>query len=267
MREATLANLITNKKIIIVGPSPHLTGKNMGSFIDSFDVVVRINELGISKDYFIDYGSRTDVAFLSLSEQSLRVYKKMLSEVYTNELKIIVHPRDEYNINPYSEESFKTRNTREIYDDIGLSVDYFHISHPSFFERCNLFGVYPTTGALAIQEILNYDFKSLYICGFSFYTTKNKWNEGKKNYMKVYSSSISEHNIRKPGHDINKEVQGLKKLISENNRNIFGDILFERIILSKSNIYFKIKQFLNYYVNIDNFKNLLKLAIRKLKLK
>ena len=30
----------------------------------------------------------------------------------TNELKIIVHPRDEYNINPYSEESFKTRNTK-----------------------------------------------------------------------------------------------------------------------------------------------------------
>ena len=50
----------------------------MGSFIDSFDVVSDC-ELGISKDYFIDYGSRTNVAFLSLSEQSLRVYKKMLS--------------------------------------------------------------------------------------------------------------------------------------------------------------------------------------------
>ena len=30
--------------------------------------------------------------------------------------------------------------TEEIYNDIGISVDYFHISNPSFSERCNLFG-------------------------------------------------------------------------------------------------------------------------------
>ena len=76
-----LENLIPNKTTIIVGPSPHLKGKNMGNFIDSFDLVVRINELGIRKEYFTDYGSRTDVAFLSLTEESLRVYKKMLEKV------------------------------------------------------------------------------------------------------------------------------------------------------------------------------------------
>ena len=43
-----LANLISNKKTVIVGPSPHLKGQSMGNFIDSFDLVVRINELRIS---------------------------------------------------------------------------------------------------------------------------------------------------------------------------------------------------------------------------
>jgi hypothetical protein len=62
----------------------------MGNFIDSFDLVVRINELGISKEYFADYGSRTDVAFLTLSEQSLKVYKKMLEKVNISDLKIVV---------------------------------------------------------------------------------------------------------------------------------------------------------------------------------
>ncbi len=267
MSKTILENLIPNKTTIIVGPSPHLKGKNMGNFIDSFDLVVRINELGIRKEYFTDYGSRTDVAFLSLTEESLRVYKKMLEKVNINDLKIVVHPRDEHNINPYNKESFKTRNTEEIYNDIGISVDYFHISNPSFSERCNLFGIYPTTGALAIQEILNYDFKSLYICGFSFYTTKNKWNEGKKEFMKVYSRNIVEHNIRKPGHDINNEVLSLKKIISKNiDKSISGDQLFKKIILSKSNTYFKTKQFFNYYINIDYFKNILKLTLRKLKL-
>ena len=267
MSKTMLANLISNKKTVIVGPSPHLKGQSMGNFIDSFDLVVRINELGISKEYYADYGSRTDIAFLTLSEQSLKVYKNMLEKVNINGLKIVVHPRDKYNINPYSARSIKTRNTKEIYDELGISVDYLHISQPSFSDCCNLFGIYPTTGALAIQEILNYDFESLYICGFSFYTTKYKWNEGKKNFMKVYSDNISEHNIRKPGHDINNEVLGLKKLIAENiNRNISGDNLFKKIIFSKSNVYFKTKQFFNYYINIDNFKNILKLTIRKLKL-
>jgi hypothetical protein len=62
----------------------------MGNFIDSFDLVVRINELGIRKEYFADYGSRTDVAFLTLSEQSLKVYKKMLEKVNISDLKIVV---------------------------------------------------------------------------------------------------------------------------------------------------------------------------------
>ena len=37
----------------------------MGSFIDSFDVVVELMNWNY-KDYFIDYGSRTNVAFITI---------------------------------------------------------------------------------------------------------------------------------------------------------------------------------------------------------
>ncbi len=261
-----LKKLIDGNRVALIGPSPHLKNSNNGSFIDSFDTVIRINELGVSESLIDDYGSKTNVAFLTLTEQSVPVYKEMIKKLDLNSLNLIVHPRDKLNFNPY-EKTYSKKSSFEYFNELNLNIDLFQIEKPSFEERCEYFSCFPTTGALAIQEILNYDFESLYICGFSFYTTKYKWNEGRKNFMKAYSGNISEHNIRKPGHDINNEVLSLKKLIAENiNRNISGDNLFKKIIFSKSNVYFKTKQFFNYNINIDNFKNILKLTLRKLKL-
>ena len=56
-------NLFNNKRVALVGPSPHILGKNLGKFIDSFDTVVRVNEIGVINNLYKDYGSRTDVAF------------------------------------------------------------------------------------------------------------------------------------------------------------------------------------------------------------
>ena len=47
-----LKDYFENKRVIVVGPSPHLVGKNYGEFIDSFDLVVRINELGVISVFF-----------------------------------------------------------------------------------------------------------------------------------------------------------------------------------------------------------------------
>lgn len=57
---------LKGKRVAIVGPSPWLNDKKMGSYIDAFDVVVRINQgiylPSVSKE---DYGSRTDIIYLS----------------------------------------------------------------------------------------------------------------------------------------------------------------------------------------------------------
>ena len=47
----------------------------MGNFLDSFDLIVRVNEIGINSNLYKDYGSRTDIA-LTLTEQSKEVYKR-----------------------------------------------------------------------------------------------------------------------------------------------------------------------------------------------
>lgn len=259
-----LNSYFNNKKVVFVGPSPHLVGKNMGQFIDSFDTVVRINELGVVSEMAKDYGSRTDIAFLTLTNESLPRYMKMKEEIDTSTLKLIVHPRDEYNINPINPVK-KSKNILNYFKELNLDVDFFHISTPSFQERCSLFGCFPSTGSLSILEVLNYDFKQLYICGFSFYTTKFRYSPKGMEYYRVPKQNQHKHNFRKSGHETKTEVNVLKELIKIHN-NIDGDNFFRKIILSKSSLYYEVRRFIIYKINIDNFKNIIKKVIKKVRL-
>ena len=56
---------ISGKSVIIVGPAPTIAGQGLGSWIDSHDVVVRINS-GVPHGQDADYGSRTDVIYHTL---------------------------------------------------------------------------------------------------------------------------------------------------------------------------------------------------------
>jgi hypothetical protein len=58
-----LRKIVEGKRVIYVGPSPTLKGRGMGEFIDSFDVVVRSNNMyKVPEELWVDYGKRCDVA-------------------------------------------------------------------------------------------------------------------------------------------------------------------------------------------------------------
>ena len=67
-----------------MGPSPHLNGKSMGKFFDSFDYIIRINEV-VPNFLSEDYGSRNDIVFLSIPNNSIELYKNTF-EIYKNEV-------------------------------------------------------------------------------------------------------------------------------------------------------------------------------------
>jgi uncharacterized Rossmann fold enzyme len=57
---------ISGKSVILVGPSPNLEGKKMGSFIDNHDVVIRFNGgASLCGSNVLDYGMKTDVLYLN----------------------------------------------------------------------------------------------------------------------------------------------------------------------------------------------------------
>lgn len=251
---------LDNKRVVLVGPSPHLINKGMGKFIDSFDSVVRVNELGVSQKYFCDYGSRTDISFLSISEQSISFYREMLKRINIENLKLIVSPRDKFNFNPLDNSS--TEEVKTYYKQLNIDVPFYQTDKPSFKEKYELFGCNPSTGALTIYELLNSNIKELYVCGFSFYLTKYRYQPERMELWKVPKQNQHGHNIRISGHDMRKEIVFLKKEVHKFNQ-ISGDNYFKKILLPKNNLYYEVKRFVNYKLNLDFIKNLIKIFLSK----
>lgn len=60
-------DLLNDKTVALVGPAPTLINSNFGNFIDSFDVVCRVN-LGfyVPPEIRKDYGERCDLLIIEL---------------------------------------------------------------------------------------------------------------------------------------------------------------------------------------------------------
>ena len=84
-----LSKFLENKTIAYVGPSPHLKGLNMGKYIDSHDIVVRINQAyHVPENEQADYGKRTDILINCLNVNKRMALKK--NPDFTNSLKFII---------------------------------------------------------------------------------------------------------------------------------------------------------------------------------
>ena len=79
---------------------------------------------------------------------------------------------------------------------------------------------------------------------------------------KVPKQNQHGHNIRISGHDTRKEIVFLKKEVHKFNQ-ISGDNYFKKILLPKNNLYYEAKRFVNYKLNLNFVKNLIKITLSK----
>jgi hypothetical protein len=256
--------MVKNKRVAVVGPSPHIIGEKLGSHIDSFDIVIRINEFGLSSQLYEDYGSKTDIIFLALHENSSNIYKEMIRKYDLSTLNLAVCVHHEFNLQPYTVRE-KSLSIFEYYQDLKLDTKFEHLGDEKFFKRCKTFNCYPSTGSAAVYELLECGVKELYVTGVSFYTTKFQYNEEKSKIWKQFGPS-NQNILRASGHNTKKEVAFLRSHCKKNKKiKINGDKVFEKIILSKINWYYPTKSFFSKYINLDYFKNAIKLLLRWLK--
>jgi len=259
-----LKDLVKNKKVALVGPSPHILGKKQGSFIDSFDIVIRVNEFGIPSSLYEDYGSKTNIIFVALHENSNSIFKEMIKKNDLSTLKFVLCISHEYNLQPNSERE-RSLSVFKYYKDLNLDIKFVHLGNEQFFERCKKFDSFPSTGSSVIYELVKSEVKELYVTGMSFYTTKFQYNDEKSEIWKKFGPK-NQNILRASGHDTKKEVHFLRSYSKKNkNTKLNGDKVFKRIILSRINWYYPIKAFFIHYINLDYFKNSLKLLLRWLK--
>jgi len=162
-----LQKMFKGKTVAIVGGGPSSLKNNVG-FIDSHDVVVRVNNYKL----FPATGKRTDV-FYSYFGGAI---KKSANELNRDGVSLCICKCPDAK---FMESDWHTRNNKQI----GVDFRYIYLrrqnwwftktyvpSIEEFLETFDLLDKHiPTTGFSAIYEVLKHDPKKVYITGFDFF--------------------------------------------------------------------------------------------------
>ena len=163
-------NYLSGKKVVLVGPAEYLTKLNTGKYIDSFDVVVRINRgIEVIDKYFDSIGSRTDILYNCLIKSPDNGGDIKVKEYKKNKIKWIATTP-----NPYFNEDSKPNELHKMvswFTVFKLKWNFnFHIMDQKKYSLINKkVESRANTGFASIFDLLNHDISKLYITGFSFY--------------------------------------------------------------------------------------------------
>lgn len=207
--------LLENKKVCLVGPAEYVDKEfnNHGKIIDSYDIVVRINNfINIDESLFKNFGKRTNILITSLwyDLRATNCHK----EAYTQEK--ISKPLMIY---------YQNKRLQKLFFSFFLTNDNITICEQPKKNSDELLKLieHPTTGMIAIFECLKCNPKELYITGFTF------GNDVKhKSYVDKYYKfwTPDENIVNEKGfagvHNVYTEFDLIKKFI-KSNKNIVLD--------------------------------------------
>lgn len=185
-------HLVNGKKVVIVGSADHLIGSQCGQLIDSYDVVIRLNDVILSMPFkdnlAIDIGTKTDV-------------------LYFNGGKI-------YSVD-WKEKEGQLRNY------VGASCIVRRRDNSTAQKVFRFFGHDPkknppSTGFCAIVDLLKYPVEQIYITGFNFFHSGQHMFSGKR-VKPLYG-----------GHDFYIELR-IMRFISLHEVVYVDDVLFDML--------------------------------------
>ena len=197
------SKFLKDKNIIIVGPAKHV---NNGKFIDSFDIVIRLNKgLNLSKKEPKKYGSKTNIIYMA-DQGSLNILNKkeinnldyIKFQLPKSKNESFFHPISKNEYNFY--ENFKFTNKI-------LRTDKEYLNFEKEIQTR------PNMGTTAIWDILRYPIKSLYITGITFNTT-----ESSEHYYKNGGLVLKEHQKIAGLHNIKNMIDYCNNKVITDNR-------------------------------------------------
>lgn len=215
---------LKDKKVIIVGPAESLLERGDGKFIDSFDVVVRVNR-GIEPTFQNSdkIGSRTDILYNCMLEKDDNGGKIDLNMLKLKNVKFVsYHSQVSYQgkaepIKPHHLDNGKLKLMNSFLNTHMIDFNFYN----SISSQVNC---RPNTGFIAIFDLLFHEVKELYITGYTFYMD---------GFMKGYKDHLDEDFINRAytskRHVQKNLFQFLKKKVKENNK-IKTDAILTKIL-------------------------------------
>lgn len=159
-------SMFASKRIAIVGSANSVMKSPRGSYIDSFDYVVRINRAPyqLTDENAPFLGSRTDLLFHSFYENDQSGGGPLNFALYENKgINYVVNPRNNWS---------GKRLVVNYYKKYLLPKVIFTLPHDLYKKVQQPFGkLRPTIGFTALQTFLSIPCQELYITGFTFFKT------------------------------------------------------------------------------------------------
>jgi hypothetical protein len=215
------SRFLKDKKVAVVGPARSIKGSRQGEFIDSCDVVVRVNlGLNVQENLKGDIGSRMDILYSAMS----RYYWE--TGVFSS--KNLSKLKKKYDIKWIVNTGIRRATILRMLDDkikskveVGLKL----VSKKNIEYLKNVLDGKPTAGIIAIYDLLQYDISELHIMGFTFYNIMSENKERKDYYYENYSPRYTEtvDNVYK--HDLMGEVCLLHKMKRKDKRIKVDEVL------------------------------------------
>lgn len=212
--ESEFLQYLMHKNVIIVGPAGYLMYQGKGDWIDSFEVVVRVNH-AIPIMFPEDYGSRTDVLYHILSHRNPAMSHKSLID--KAEVMMWKEAKIKWLVSRHSAIS---KRVKEVGPIINSHVPWCCMHH-SFYTRAKqtIGEKSPNTGIAAIMHILSVPVKSLTIIGFDLYASGVYQGYGDVGPNED-ASQINDH-----WHSKDAQLEYMRKLVRRDNRVKIDDHL------------------------------------------
>ena len=218
--------ILNNKTIAVVGPSPHLMGKNLGNKIDSYDIVCRLNELrpvGLEDDY----GKKADVLFWHLNNCDKHEFmiQRDVDPLGFKNVQMLVYPRQHQDVN---RRGCGTSTPLENATTWFPETPFYQTDTKAVKSIEDAYQAHLTVGTLSLLMILECNFKELYVCGMSFYR-----HTGNREGYRYHTSQPTQAHTRGEPHEIDKDIRCLRNFF-KNRKNVSGDEYFKKIILQNN---------------------------------
>lgn len=148
-------SLLKKKRVVIVGPADSVTGSGLGTEIDSYDLVVRVNhQWPVSGERVSDLGSRMDILF-HCCNGDFPIKRLFIPEFKKTRAVCFERGFDSYFLKKECER---------------LQIPFFDVTE-TYLALQKQIGSYPNTGLAAVTHLLGFDIKELKMIGFSFFKT------------------------------------------------------------------------------------------------
>jgi len=225
-RKLNLKEVLKGKRVALIGPADSAFHTGRGSYIDGFDVVVRINKAPLllkTEKWEKDIGKKADILFHSFYENELSGGGPIDIDLYKSlGIRYLINPVASY-------EGYRV--TLNFYKKYLRAERVYSLSRKEYRKILNVLdGVKPTIGFCALYSILESDFDELYISGFTFF--KTGFGDGYRDHIKE-TAKARDYLANAKLHNPDREYAAFLRLKeSHSGKRIILDDSLQHIILS-----------------------------------